>query len=512
MALLGMYANRSNALFGQGYNIYAIFLMIATAGIPTAISKLVAQYNAMQEGRLTRKLLRQSSWLGLAMGLASGAAIYFGAPILSGGNDKLIPVLQSLAPAVALFPIMSIWRGYFQGHQLMDVSALSQIVEQIARVAYMLIATVVILNIDNTNWTGVVVHSTFAAFVGAIFSMGVLVWGWLKYDRFFTQHLRQAQNKVRVSTRKLLAGILKEAWPFIIIGSAINLFQLVDQYTFFSVMQHFFTYSQTSLENQFALMSANPNKIIMIIVPFATAIAATALPMLSESRVNLAAEEIQEQLRQMFKLFAVVMLPSALGMFAIAKPLYIMFYNRLDPLATQQGVYLLQYSSLMALFFGLFMLLAFALQGLSQSRIVMRAFGIGLLIKILVQIPMIFYFEMMGPLVASVIGMMIAIAYMLDYLSGVYEVSIFDVMPDITKMFSGAIVMVVVAMLLANGLDWLLPKNQFFSAINAVFSAAVGGVVIAALYLRMGYGQELLGHRLHRLPTWLTGQKKTSSS
>ncbi|HEY4399204.1 MAG TPA: polysaccharide biosynthesis protein [Lactobacillaceae bacterium] len=505
MAMLGMYANRGNALFAQGYTIYAIFLMIATAGIPTAISKLVAQFNTMQEGRVTRRLLRQSSLLGIVMGLLAGLVIYFGAPVLAGGNAKLVPVLHSLAPAVALFPVMSIWRGYFQGHQLMNVSALSQIVEQIARVAYMLIAAVVVLRMDKDNWTQVVVQSTFAAFIGAIFSMAVLVWGWAKYDKFFTSHVRNAQNKLRISTRQLLRDVLKEAWPFIIIGSAINLFQLVDQYTFFGAMNHFFNYSQTSLDNQFALFSANPNKIIMIIVPFATAIAGTALPMLSGANVNPKLADIQQQLRQMFKLFAVIMVPSALGMFAIARPLYITFYQNLDPIATRQGVYLLQYSSIMALFFALFMLIAFALQGLSDTRIVLRAFGFGLLVKIAVQVPLIFYFQMMGPLVASVIGMIFAIAYMLDFMRRTYDVSLGDVIEDLGKLLTGAIVMALVAGGLAAGLAAILPDTQFVAALIAVLSAGVGGIVTAMIYLRLGYGADVLGSRVKRLPKWLRG-------
>ena len=55
---------------------------------------------------------------------------------------------------------MSMIRGLFQGHQLMSISAMSQVVEQIARVVYMLVMAVIVLKADPDNWTGVVVQST----------------------------------------------------------------------------------------------------------------------------------------------------------------------------------------------------------------------------------------------------------------------------------------------------------------------------------------------------------------
>jgi len=156
------------------------------------------------------------------------------------------------------------------------------------------------------------------------------------------------------------------------------------------VMSHFFAMTNAQLQTDFALFSANPNKLIMIIVPFSTSIAATALPMLSGSKATLTHADIQQQLNQVIKLFAIVMLPSALGMFAIASPLYKMFYP-ID-VSNQEGIYLLQYSTILAIVFSLFMLLAFILQALSEVSIVIKAFVYGFLVKIVFQVPMIRYF------------------------------------------------------------------------------------------------------------------------
>ncbi|WP_146627140.1 oligosaccharide flippase family protein, partial [Oenococcus oeni] len=126
-------------------SIYALFLMIATAGIPTAISNLVAHYNAINEAQTSMKLFWQGLKIALLTGLASALILGLSAPILAAGHRFLTPVLWSLVPSVFIFPFMSMFRGLFQGNQMMKESAISQIFEQVARVIYMLAGTFIVM-------------------------------------------------------------------------------------------------------------------------------------------------------------------------------------------------------------------------------------------------------------------------------------------------------------------------------------------------------------------------------
>ena len=58
-AWMGNYGNIANALTARSYNIYSIFILISTAGIPGAIAKQVAKYNALNEYGIGRKLFRK---------------------------------------------------------------------------------------------------------------------------------------------------------------------------------------------------------------------------------------------------------------------------------------------------------------------------------------------------------------------------------------------------------------------------------------------------------------------
>ncbi|MGC2952013.1 polysaccharide biosynthesis protein, partial [Enterococcus faecium] len=77
-------------------------------------------------------------------GLLFALIMYIASPWLahaSGGGVELIPTMRSLSIAVLVFPCMSVIRGFLQGNQEMMPYAQSQIVEQVARIFYMLLAT-----------------------------------------------------------------------------------------------------------------------------------------------------------------------------------------------------------------------------------------------------------------------------------------------------------------------------------------------------------------------------------
>ena len=116
-AWMGTHAEQANALFGMGYNIYAVFLLISTAGIPVAIAKQVSKYNTLGQEETSYYLLLKILKLTLVLGFIFATIMYLGAPIQaawSGGGDDLIRVMKSLSWAVLLFPSMSVLRGFFQ--------------------------------------------------------------------------------------------------------------------------------------------------------------------------------------------------------------------------------------------------------------------------------------------------------------------------------------------------------------------------------------------------------------
>lgn len=120
------------------------FLSVATAGIPLAIAKYIAKYNAMEEYKIGRRLFKTGVYLMILSGIICFIAMYSLAPFLASlqqleGGYSLedgIRVIRAVSFALLIIPVMSLLRGFFQGYNSMGPSAVSQVVEQIVRIAF----------------------------------------------------------------------------------------------------------------------------------------------------------------------------------------------------------------------------------------------------------------------------------------------------------------------------------------------------------------------------------------
>ena len=131
-AWMGKNGAEANALFGMGYEIYAMFLSISTVGIPVAVAKLVSKYNTLGQSETSIYMVKKILHIMALLGAIFAAIMYIGAPFfasLSHGGEDLVRVLRSLTLAVLVFPSMSVLRGYFQGYNNLKPGAMSQIAE-----------------------------------------------------------------------------------------------------------------------------------------------------------------------------------------------------------------------------------------------------------------------------------------------------------------------------------------------------------------------------------------------
>ncbi len=111
-AWMGSYGNIANALTARSYNIYSIFILISTAGIPGAIAKQVAKYNALNEYGIGQKLFKRGLLLMAILGLVSAIIMFFASPLLASNGSQSDPhqvaVMRRLSYAILNIPILSI--------------------------------------------------------------------------------------------------------------------------------------------------------------------------------------------------------------------------------------------------------------------------------------------------------------------------------------------------------------------------------------------------------------------
>ncbi|GJM48640.1 putative polysaccharide biosynthesis protein [Weissella soli] len=489
------YTNQANSLYAQGYQIYAVFLLIATAGLPNVLARLVAEYSERQQFGRVRSVFRQSLVLGITMGLIAAGLLYVLSGILAQGNANVVPVLQSLAAAVLIIPVLSMLRGYVQGFEFMGLSALSQFIEQLVRVIYMLAMTAWIMLGQHGDWIDAVVQSTFAAFWGALAGILVLLLGiWLRRGYFESQYV--LSGALHEESGSVLLKMVRQSLPIILAGSAISLVQVLDQYTFFHIMQQLTKFSYSAIDQMFAQFSFNANKLIMLTVSIAVGMAETALPMLARAKTNGNPYEIGDQIAYALKLLAFVMIPASLGMAAVARPLYITFYGAVD---VTNGTLILQYSAYVGVVFGAYMVVLAIYQGLGRLRETLWILLIVLVVKSMAQVPMTLWLAGMGPLVSTLLGFIAGLIFAVVRLTRSYPIDWLSLQRTLVMVMFWSLVMYAVVTPIATTGGYFTADTRMQQFILLMITAAIGGAIYGVAVLKSMLGVEMLGERATRL-------------
>lgn len=173
-----MVGQQGNALYSYGYLPYTLLLSLSTLGIPMAVSKFVAKYHAVGDYETGHRLFRSALIVMGITGVISFLLLFLLAPQIAAqvvaddgtGNrpEDATFVIRMVSVALIIIPIMAVIRGYFQGFQSMGPTAISQVVEQIFRVGFILVATFLILQVGNGSLGTAVGFATFGAFIGGL--------------------------------------------------------------------------------------------------------------------------------------------------------------------------------------------------------------------------------------------------------------------------------------------------------------------------------------------------------
>ena len=491
---MGKHGAEANGLFTMGYNIYAWFLLISTAGVPVAVAKQVAKYNTKGQEEHSYAMIRGFLKFMSLLGLIFAIIMYLLSPVfakLSGGGKDLIPVMQSLSWAVLIFPSMSVIRGFFQGHNNLKPYAISQIAEQVIRVIWMLLTAYFIMKVGSGDYVEAVTQSTFAAFIGMGASLLVLFY-YLWKTGLLKHIIHRPESDNEIDTKALLWDTIREAIPFIVTGSAIQLFQIIDQMTYSNVMSWFTNYTRSELLVQFSYFSANPNKITMILIAVATSIGGVGIPLLTENYVKGDFRAAGKLVQDNLTMLVAFLLPATIGAVAIAEPLYTVFYGKPDSLAL--GLFIL--AMLQTVILGLYTVLSPMIQALFQNRKAILYFGYGVLVKLILQVPFIYLFRAYGPLLSTTIGLMIPIVLMYKE---IHRVTHFNRKIVFKRSLLTAIltlIMLLVVLLSVLIFSFVLkPNGRVMSMIYVALIGGVGIIVYGGLGLRLRFLDRFIGNK-----------------
>ncbi|MEH7115283.1 polysaccharide biosynthesis protein [Neobacillus niacini] len=497
--------SEGTALYQYSYIPYTIFISIATAGVPLAVSKFISKYNALEEYAVGRRLFKSGLVMMLLTGIAAFLILYFSAPLIAdmiitkkddvgSRAEDIITVIRAVSFALIVIPFMSLIRGFFQGHQSMGPSAVSQVVEQIVRIAFTLAGAFIVINFLNGSIVTAVSVATFAAFVGALGSLVILFWYWYKRKPYLDQLLEHDKGTAQVSLKEIYKEIIIYAAPFVFVGIANPLFQAIDQVTFTRAMEEI-GHSYNAAEAAFSILNFESHKIVIIPVSLATGFSLALVPSITKAFIENDRKGLKLQLNQTFQVLLFLTLPAAIGLSLLAEPIYTVFYEH-----KQIGFEVLRTYAPVGILFSLFLVTSSILQGINEQRWTVLSLLVGLLIKLSLNISFITMFETKGAVYATALGYIGAILIQLFVIKNYAKYPFLFV-------WRRSLLIVIFAGIMWAGTEivyqflllFLTPASKFQSLLMIIVCAAVGAVIYFYLGLKSGLVNRLFGDRVDRI-------------
>lgn len=498
-------------LYQYAYVPYTIMLAIAVSGVPVAVSKFVSKYNAMGDYATGRKLVKSSGLIMLGTGFVGFLVLFFMAQPLaeivmnqqaSGDVDENLPfnvndvatVIKYVSFAVLVVPAMSLIRGFFQGYQHMTPTAVSQLIEQIVRIAVLLVGAFVVVKLIGGTEKTAVSFAVFAAFIGALASMGVLFWYWKKLRPEFDEMMNYTGTTESTrSLKTIYKEMLIYTVPFALVGVINPLFQFIDMITFVSSMEAIGVAKGTA-NTLLGMLNFSSHKLVMIPVMLAMGFAMTLIPLITTYYAKQDIAGLTRSLNQTFQILVFLTLPAALGISLLSYEFYTVFYE-----ASETGASILAAYAPVAILFALYPVTTAILQGIDQQKLIILNLMIGILVKMLLNVPFIKLFETNGAILATSVGYLTAITLnflVIRYFLAYETKMLFRRLVLIVGLTA---VMLVLAFFTKELLELFLnPDSKLQSIVIIAGAAGVGAAFYGFVSLKLGLAQKLFGERLTR--------------
>lgn len=295
-----MLGSVGQAAFNSANTIYLLLLTIATGGIPLSISKMISQRYALGRPDEAKRIYQAALMFGAATGLLLAVAMFVLAPAyerLSRVPDSALS-LQAIAPALLLFPIIAMMRGYFQGRQIMAAGGISQIMEQILRLIGGIGLAFIVLGLGWGDKYGAAAVA-FGSVLGSIGAFSVMMWfarKLKKQDR--TEALAVTSDKAAntgspLPFRTIYREIFRTSIAAVVTAMTVQFVYFFDQSLFIRLTTAFYNH-----ETALRVLAEYQNRAMGIagIPPIlAIALGASIIPVISSAYALKNMQEVQRQ-------------------------------------------------------------------------------------------------------------------------------------------------------------------------------------------------------------------------
>ncbi|MBE6161668.1 MAG: polysaccharide biosynthesis protein [Firmicutes bacterium] len=476
-----------SALYAYAYNIYIIFLDISSAGLPTAISKLINEYNTLGQMDAKMRAYKIGKKLITFISVAVFVILFIFAKAIAtmiigkitGGNtiEDVAFVIRCVSFAILVVPYLSVAKGYLQGHKIINVSSISQIIEQVIRITIILVGSylgIKVLHLSLKNTIGIAV---FGAFVSGLCALIYIFYKMNKNREelgFNTKY-----EKDNVTNKEIVKKIINYAVPFIIIDIAVSIYNFIDMVLIMRTLNYLNLDAKT-IEFSATAITTWSAKIGMVVNSVAMGMSVSLIPTIVSAYTLKKWKEVNDKLNQALQLILISSVPMVIGICLLSKPIWSVFYEY-----NVNGAIILSTHIFTSLFFNIYVITSSTLQSLNKFKAVYISTLTGFFINALLDVPLMLLFNKLGlrpylgAVLATCIGYFISVMLALKKLKDDHKLSYKKTFDVLLKIIFSTVIMTAVVLIVEKLI--IIDFNSKLQSLLYIIIIALIGVLVYAI-------------------------------
>lgn len=484
------------ALYSYAYTVYSLIINICTIGIPHAISKIISEYNTLEMYEAKERTYKignkimvvLSTILFLLMFIfAKQAAYIFIGDIDSTGNsiEDVVLVIRSISFCLLIVPYLAVKRGYLQGQKFITVSTTGEVIEQVVRVAFILVGSYLAINVFHAKTSVGVAIAVFGAFIAGLSAYIYLEVKIRKNKKEF--NMPSKNQKDAVSDKTILKKIVSFSIPLMIVSITTDLYNMTDLSLIIRGLGYL-GYTGKVAETIGSIMATWASKICLIVNAITFGLTINIIPHMSSYYVKKDYKAINNQFIKSIAMVVVIGLPMSIGISLLAKEVYYIFYGY-----SEYGSIILRLLPYSIMLGNINMVVNTSLQSLDKFKTIYLSTFTGLITNAILDIPLMILcskigiYPYYGAIISTMIGTTISLNISLRKLKKDMNFKYNDLLLTLKKAILPLFSMIVVVLILEH-----LISPFFTTRLTSIITCLICALVGAVIYGVIAYKNNLL--------------------
>lgn len=413
--------------YGPAYIIYSYILNVSIAGVPYAIATLVAKYYNAEDYKTTLLIKKISLGLMLMLGFAGMMFLILSSGWMaelimsSGATESSIATMKTTLVLVsfALFfvPLLSSYRGFYQGLNDMEVYAFSQVLEQLTRVLFLLGAGAIAVYVFRMDQIWAVYFAVFSTSVAAICALAHMI----MYDRVNIKSIQlraNIQDRVpNTDSASIFRELIAIALPYLLVAIVGYSNDLIDQAFFVSTLTATGMAAELAIFISGSIIFTQIAKVVAIPQIFAQGFSISVIPNITVSLEQKDYKKVKRQIFDCLESVIFISLPLVFCLFYFSREImFLLFGNPEVAITNASGqtlmtimqldyqAYLLQWRSIDSMLGTIAPILTSLLMATRLRKDILRNLIAGSIAKLIVVVPCVYLFGITGSTISNIIS------------------------------------------------------------------------------------------------------------